>query len=134
MREATSKTGHLWFTLISRRSQRHPPIKMSDLDFADDITLTLDTLQEAQNLLSSVEIEAANVGLHLNATKPEMITYNQQGIADVGSLNGELIKNVNDFKVSRPLIDSTIKDINVRKHGLHAINFRKSGNRISPET
>jgi len=38
-----------------RRSTRHPTVKVSDLDFADDIALTLDTTQEAQNLLSGCE-------------------------------------------------------------------------------
>lgn len=115
MYAATSKTGHLGFTLTSRRSKRHPPIKISDLDFADDIALTLDTLQEAQNLLSGVEIEATKVGLHLNAAKTEMIIYNQQDIVGVSSLNGDPIKHVNDFKYLGSWIDSTTKDINVRK-------------------
>ena len=108
---------------------------MSDLDFADDIALTLDTTQEAQNLLFGVEVEAANVGLHLNAAKTEMITYNLQVMVDISSLKGELIKNVNDFKYLGSWIDSTLKDINVRKAQawLHAINFRKSGNQISLE-
>ena len=115
MREAISKTGHLGFTLTSRRSKRHPPSKMSDLDFADDIALTFDTTQEAQNLLFGVEVEAANVGLHLNAAKTEMITYNLQVMVDISSLKGELIKNVNDFKYLGSWIDSTLKDINIRK-------------------
>ena len=34
---------------------------MNDLDFADDIALTLDIMQEAQNLLFGVDIEAVNV-------------------------------------------------------------------------
>ncbi|XP_066915535.1 uncharacterized protein [Clytia hemisphaerica] len=105
MREATSKTRHLGFTLTSRRSKRHPPIKISDLDFADDIALTLDTLQEAQNLLSGVE--ATKVGLHLNAAKTEMIIYNQQDIVGVSSLNGDPIKHVNDFKYLGSWIYST---------------------------
>jgi len=50
---------------------------VSDLDFADDITFTLDTTQEAQKLLSAVKTAAPNVGLHLNATKTESIVYNQ---------------------------------------------------------
>ena len=33
--------------------RRHPEIKFSDLNFADDIALTLDS--EAQNILSEVE-------------------------------------------------------------------------------
>ena len=90
MREATSKTTNPDFTLLRGRSKRHPPIKMSDLDFADDIALTLDTIQEAQALLFKVGAEAANVGLHLNAGKTEMIVYTQP-IEKVNFMNGEEI-------------------------------------------
>lgn len=58
---------------MRRRSRRHPEVKVSDLDFAYDLVLTLDTIYEAQTLLSEVEHVAADVGLHLNATKTEAI-------------------------------------------------------------
>jgi len=87
-----------------RRSTRHPTVKVSDLDFADDIALTLDTTQEAQNLLSAVEAQnllsavktAANVGLHLNAKKTEAIVY-KQPMEEINSMNGEKIC-IDDFK------------------------------------
>ena len=72
---SNSRTGHLGFTLTSRTSKKHPPIKMSDLDFEDDIALTLDTMQESTKLFG-VKIETENVGLHLNAAKTELINYN----------------------------------------------------------
>ena len=43
MREAMIITDNFRFTLSKRRSRRHPPVRLSDLDFADDIALTLDT-------------------------------------------------------------------------------------------
>ena len=113
MREATSKAENPGFTLKKRRSKRHPPIKVSDLDFADDIALTLNTLEEAQNLLFEVEIAAGNVGLHLNAKKTEIITYNQP-ITEIKSVSNEKIKNVEDFKYLGSWIDNTQKDIKVR--------------------
>ena len=93
MREATSKAENPGFTLRKQRSKIHPPIKVRDLDFADDIALTLDTLEEAQNLLTKVENAARNVGLHLNAKKTE---YNQP-LSEIKSVNGEKIENVEDF-------------------------------------
>ena len=115
MREATSKAENPGFTLKKQRSKRHPPIKVSDLDFADDIALTLNTLEEAQNQLFEVEIAAGNAGLHLNAKKTEMITYNQPiTIAEIKSLSNEKIKNVEDFKYLGSWIDNTQKDIKVR--------------------
>ena len=113
MREATSKAENPGFTLKKRRSKRHPPIEVSDLDFADDIALTLNTLEEAQNLLFEVEIAAGNVGLHLNAKKTEIITYNQP-ITEIKSVSNEKIKNVEDFKYLGSWIDNTQKDIKVR--------------------
>ena len=114
MREAMTKTDNPGFTLSKRRSKRHPPVTISDLDFADDIALTLDNLQEAQTLLTGVETAASNVGLHLNAAKTEMIVYNQQ-IEMINSLNGEQIKSVDDFKYLGSWIDNTLKDMNTRK-------------------
>ena len=60
-----------------------------------------------------MEIAAGNVGLHLNAKKTEMITYNQP-IAEIKSLSNEKIKNVEDFKYLGSWIDNTQKDIKVR--------------------
>ena len=61
-----------------------------------------------------VEHAAADVGLHLNAAKTEDIVYNQQ-VEVINSMNGEEIKCVNDFKYLGSWIDSTLKNINVRK-------------------
>ena len=48
MRQALEVTGNpSGFTLEQRRSSRHPTVKISDLDFADDIALTLDQIEEA---------------------------------------------------------------------------------------
>ena len=84
MREATSKAENPGFTLRKRRSKRHPPIKFSDLDFADDIAYS-------------------------------------QPISEIKSVNGEKIKNVEDFKYLGSWIDNTQKDIKVRSTGLGSL-------------
>ena len=66
--------------LEPRKSKRHPPITVSDLDFADDIALILGHIDEAQSLLLLVENSVANVGLHLNTVKSQAILYNQDPI------------------------------------------------------
>ena len=69
-----------------------------------------------------MEIAAGNVGLHLNAKKTEMITYNQP-IAEIKSLSNEKIKNVEDFKYLGSWIDNTQKYIKFRiAQGLVACN------------
>ncbi|KAJ4949221.1 hypothetical protein JOQ06_020739 [Pogonophryne albipinna] len=66
----------LGFTLTPRRSRRHPTVVLTDLDYADDISLLSDSVEQAQELLNRVESECAKVGLRLNAKKTEVITYN----------------------------------------------------------
>ena len=49
---------------------------LTDLDYADDIALTATLLQDAQDLLLSLEDSPAKVGLFLNAKKTESMTVN----------------------------------------------------------
>ena len=115
MRRALEASGNsLGFTLEQRRSCRHPAVKISDLDFADDIALILDQIEEAQNTLLRVEEAAAKVGLHLNADKTEAIIYNQDA-DEIKTRNGETIKNVGDFKYLGAWIDDSVTDIKSRK-------------------
>jgi hypothetical protein len=48
----------LGFTTTPRRSSRHPKIVLADLDFADDIALLSDLIEEGQELQVSVEQSA----------------------------------------------------------------------------
>ena len=63
----------LGFTVHPRRSRRYPAVKVTDVDFADDLALTTDTAAEAQDLLLSVELAANSIGLHLNESKTKYI-------------------------------------------------------------
>ncbi|XP_062577713.1 uncharacterized protein LOC134239565 [Saccostrea cucullata] len=47
----------LGFTILPRKSRRHPKQVLTDLDFADDISLLSDEIVQAQELLSRVERE-----------------------------------------------------------------------------
>ena len=55
--------------LTTRRSNRHPSKYNTDLNYADDIALTLDSLENAVSLLNSLESAANSVGLHMNFNK-----------------------------------------------------------------
>ena len=71
MRQAIDgKESELGFTLEKRRCSRQPAVAIADLDFADDIALLAEGIDEAQQLLARVEHEANNVGLYLNSDKP----------------------------------------------------------------
>ena len=72
------KEDELGFTITPRRSRRHPKEVLADLDFADDIALLSDEIEQAQELLLRVENECKKVGLGLNAKKTKCLAYNIQ--------------------------------------------------------
>ena len=114
LRQALEKNNNLGFIIEHKRSRRHPEVRVSDLDFADDIALTFNSIEEAQKALIDVEKAAAKVGLYLNAKKTEALIYNQD-IVDIYSHNGEQIKLAQDFKYLGSWIDDSLKDIKTRK-------------------
>ena len=79
-----------------RRSQRHPAKYLTDLDFADDIALTSDLVENAESLLQSLEKAASLVGLHCNESKTEFISTTPN--CHLRSLAGAMITQVDDFK------------------------------------
>ena len=59
----------LGFTITPRKSRRYPKEALTDLDFADDISLLSDQIRQAQELLGNVELECKKVGLGLKGPK-----------------------------------------------------------------
>ena len=56
LRKAISgKEEELGFTIQPRKSRRHPKQVLTDLDFADNISLLSDEIDQAQTLLSNVQ-------------------------------------------------------------------------------
>ena len=49
----------LGFKVDRRRSRRHHPVVIADTDFADDIGITTEEIHQTQEMLASVELEAA---------------------------------------------------------------------------
>ena len=58
------------------KTSREKDKYLTDLDYAEDIALTAMLLQDAQDLLSSLEDASAKVGLFLNAKKTEYMSIN----------------------------------------------------------
>ena len=77
MRQAVGIESNLGFTLDRSRSRRHPAKVICGTDFADDIALLSNALEQAQLLLSRFETSAKHVGLHINNYKTEYIKLNQ---------------------------------------------------------
>ena len=86
----------------------------SDLDFADDIALTLNLIDETQKLLINVENEAAKVGLHLNAKKTRKLSHiiKKQRI-----LRQEMIRKSRWCKISNIWAPGSITPLNISKLG-----------------
>ena len=77
MRQAISgREEELGFTIHPRKSRRHPKVVLTDLDFADDISLLSDKIEQVQKLLTSVETACKKVGLGINAKKTKGLPIN----------------------------------------------------------
>ena len=85
-------------TLTRRRSTRHPASHLSDLDYADDIALFADTIQEAELLLHQVESASKSTGQFFNPSKTKYMHINRSANNSVHPSDGSQIGKVEDFK------------------------------------
>ena len=117
LRQATDgKEEELGFTIKRKlRSERYPGKTIIDLDFADDICLLCNEMDQAQELLHRVESECQKVGLGLNSKKTEVMTYNIPEHSPLKTISGDELKEVTDFKYLGSWVGSTEGDIKVRK-------------------
>ena len=105
----------LGFKLQKRKSRRVPPVVVTDLDFADDLALLSEEIEQAQEVLKRLEEEACKVGLHCNAKKTEIQAFNQETPVIVKAKDGTTLKVVQNFKYLGAWTESTEKDLSVRK-------------------
>ena len=115
MRKALEGREDLGFTLANRRSRRHPPVTITDLDFADDIALISEEIAEAQEMLKNVEIETLRIGLYLNEKKTEIMAFEHDPDMEIKTLNGKTLKLVVNFKYLGGRMESSEKDFQIRK-------------------
>ena len=97
------------FELTKKRSRRYPAKTITDADYADDIAILANTLNQAETLLHSLEWAAAGIGLHVNAHKTEYMCYNQTG--NISTLDRSPLKLVDKFTYLGSSVSSTEKDI-----------------------
>ena len=95
-----------------KRSRRYPAKTITDADYADDIALLVNTPNQAETLLHSLERAAAAIGLHINAHKTEYMCYNQTG--DISTLDGTSLKLVVKFTYLGSSVSWTEKEIDTR--------------------
>ena len=122
MRQATEgKEEELGLTIKPRQSRRVPAVSITDLDFADDIALLCNDIDQAKQLLRNVEIECGKVGLGLNAKKTKSMFYNTEPV-EMTTIDGNIIKQAiveatqeQDFNYLGSWVDSKERDISSRK-------------------
>jgi hypothetical protein len=99
----------------ARQGSRRPAKHLTDLDFADDIVLLTSTLRDAQALLTSLEIAAAQVGLNINAAKTQAMYFGDAQPSQRLSLTQtRAVEWVPDFRYLGSWVNSSEKDLAVR--------------------
>ena len=122
------KEEELGFTITPRRSSRSPKQALSDLDFADDISLLSDEIKQAEELLHRVEYQCSKVGLGLNAPKTNYLAYNTPEPITLKTRSGVELERKLDFKYLGSWVDNTEADVKKRKalawqalNGMHKV-------------
>ena len=113
MRIATKDTNSIGFKLQRSRSKRHPAILVTDADYADDLALISETIEQSQLFLLRVEAAAAQLGLYANEVKTEYMSFNQPD-GYLITLYGKELKRVKDFLYLGSWVETSEKDITTR--------------------
>ena len=87
---------------------------LTDLDFADDLALITELVEDAEALLQSLERAAALIGLYCNESKTEYINTTESS-HNLKSLSGGTVRRVQDFKYLGAWIMDSEKDFQVCK-------------------
>ena len=80
LRISADKRKERGLTLEHRWSSRHPDKYMTDIDFAEDLTLLADSIAGAEKSLHHIEATAREVGFYINANKTEFMFQTETGI------------------------------------------------------
>ena len=114
LRTSLDNNNTLGLLIKERNGSRQPAQYLTDLDFADDLAITAESVSNAESLLQSLEEAASAVGLICNETKTEFITTSATP-PPLKARSGRLIKRVEDFKYLGSFIMDSNKDFKARK-------------------
>ena len=115
----------LGFTITQRKSRRNPAITETDLDFANDIVLLSNGVDQVQKPLTLTESESEKAGQQLNPKKTEVIKYKSSFDTLLKTMedstennkkarNGKASKVLNDMKIWKSNMSRGVKLINNR--------------------
>ena len=85
------------FTLNVRSKNYFAPIRLSDLDFADDIVLINTSIASAERMLQALESEAMRAGFVINVKKTQCILLGNIS-GNVNTLSGNALKQVERYR------------------------------------
>ena len=112
LRTSIDKINENGFELTKKRSRRYPEKTITDAEYANDIAILANTLNQAKTQMHNLEWAAAGIGLLVNAHKTEYMCYNQ--IVNISTLDRTSLKLVDKFTVLGSNVSSTKKDIDTR--------------------
>ena len=102
------------FLITNQTSRPYPPAKITGDDYAGDLAVLADHLKDGKSLFHNIEMIAKGIEVYVNAGKIELICLNRDTSSGMESINGEKIKQVNDFKYLGSYITATEHDVKSR--------------------
>ena len=116
LRNSLKDIENLGLIITERKSRRYPATRVTNIEYADDIAITTNSIEEANTILHQIEDISKDIGLCINVSKTEYMSLHQDSSVSMSmkSLNGEAIKNVLDFKYLGSYIASTDNDVSIR--------------------
>ena len=100
LRKVLDKTYTLGFTLIKKKSKRYNAIKITDVDYADDIAVLTENIK-CHYTLHKIEEVSKEIGLQVNTEKTEYININQALTENLKSSTGIQIKKLTITNIYR---------------------------------
>ena len=90
-----------YFILEKGRSRRYPAKTITDVDYADDVTLLANKPVHAESQLFSLERAAGGIGLHVNAYKTEYICFNKNQTRYISPPNRWFLESIGQIHLPR---------------------------------
>ena len=100
------------FTLERARSRQYPAQTITDVDYADDIALEVNTPARDESILYSLEKAATGIGLHVNEEKRKYMSLIQNQGENIFTIKGGYLKRVDKFTYTGISLSSMKNDIN----------------------
>ncbi|GFR79620.1 hypothetical protein ElyMa_002292600 [Elysia marginata] len=106
---------NLGFIIDRARIRRHTGKIICDADFADDVALMSNNVNQAQKLLTLTGLERAarQIGPHINSSKTKYMFFNQDK-GEQKTIGGEVLNKVEDFRYLEAWVNNWSNDINNR--------------------